>query len=126
MKIDWYDIYEKIYDRGNDKVYDDLPEILIRAADKGDLTTVNVLVLAGVNPTTKDNYAIRWASKKGHIDVVSSLLGCQPGQPEVAKVKLLLQQPGADPTADNNYAIREASENGYIEVVKLLLETTWS
>ena len=36
LKIDWYDIYEKIYDRKNDKVYDDLPEILIRAADDGD------------------------------------------------------------------------------------------
>jgi len=106
LKIDWYKIYEKIYDRKNDKVYDDLPEILIRAADDGDFTTVNILILAGVDPTANDNAAIIVASFNGHVEVV----------------KLLLQQPRADPTADNNYAIREASENGYIEVVKLLLE----
>jgi len=51
--------------------------------------------------------------------VVSSLKGCQPGQPSVAKVKLLLQH-GADPTAGNNAAIRYASKNGHREVVKLL------
>jgi len=67
LKIDWYEIYEKIYDRKNDKVYDDLPEILIEASENGYITTVNVLILAGVNPTTDDNEAIRLASKSGHL-----------------------------------------------------------
>ena len=56
-------------------------------------------------------------------------LGCQPGQPLVAKtssnghfevVELLLKQPGVDPTAYNNDAIIAANLNGHLEVVKLL------
>ena len=59
-----------------------------------------------VDPSARDNEAIRYASEKGHLDVVS----------------LLLQQKGVDPSAINNYAIRYASENGHLEVVKLLLQ----
>ena len=62
LTLDWYEIYEKIYDRKNDKLYSNLSEILIRAADKGDLTTVNVLVLAEVDPTANNNQAIRLVS----------------------------------------------------------------
>jgi len=51
-------------------------------------------------------------------------LGCQPGQPKVAKasenghvevVKLLLEH-GADPTVEDNKAIRKASSYGHLEV----------
>jgi len=60
--------------------------------------------------------------ENGHVEVVSSLKGCQPGQPPVAKVKLLLEHPGVDPTDNDNEAIRFASSNGYVDVVKLLQE----
>jgi hypothetical protein len=59
-----------------------------------------------VDPSTSNNYAIRWASYNGHIEVVNRLL-------EDSRV---------DPSAENNEAIREASLNGYIEVVNRLLE----
>ena len=62
LKIDWYDIYEKIYDGKHDKPQDDLTKNLNKAAVYGDLTTVNVLILAGVDPTANDNYAIRLVS----------------------------------------------------------------
>jgi len=64
LKIDWYEIYEKIYDRKNDTQHRgaNLPGILIQAAKDGDLTTVNVLILAGVDPTANDNQAIQLVS----------------------------------------------------------------
>ena len=59
-----------------------------------------------INPSTDNNYAIRRASAKGHLDVV----------------KVLLADSRIDPSVDNNYAIRSASENGHPEVVKELLK----
>ena len=58
-----------------------------------------------VDPSARDNFAVRLASRNGHLEVV----------------KLLLTHPKVDPSADDNYAIRWASKNGYLEVVKLLL-----
>ena len=52
-----------------------------------------------VDPTTDDNYAIRWASLQGHWEVV----------------KLLLED-----SRVNSSAIQEASLHGHWEVVKLL------
>jgi len=63
------------------------------------------LIKEGFDPSADDNYAIKYASENGHLEVV----------------KLLLQDPRVDPI-DNNYAIQVASKNSHSEVVKLLLQ----
>jgi ankyrin repeat protein len=62
--------------------------------------------LPNIDPAAINNYAIRWASRNGHLETV----------------KFLLTLSCVDPTADNNYAIRWASEYGHLETVKLLEE----
>ncbi len=83
-------------------------------ADKRGETTAlagNALVLLSrrtkysVDPSSKNNKAIRMASENGHLE----------------SVKLLLEDKRVDPSANHNGAIRMASLNGHIEVVKLLL-----
>ncbi|RKP15827.1 hypothetical protein ROZALSC1DRAFT_26003, partial [Rozella allomycis CSF55] len=88
------------------------------------------------DPSTNDNYAIRLASRNGHVKISKYLLNhqrvdpsadnnyairlaCENGHIEV--VKLLLTDSRVDPGADDNYAIQLACKNGHIEVVKLLL-----
>ena len=88
------------------------------------------------DPSAYDNYAIRWASRYGHVEVVKLLLMDKRVDPSthgnyairiasdqgyVEVVKLLLQDKRVDPSTHGNYAIRTASSNGYVEVVKLLL-----
>ena len=87
----------------------------------------------GTDPSYNDNVAIRYASSKGLIEVVRSLLQHPRVNPttyaiqEASKnghidiVRLLLQDPRVDPSDNNNCAIREASKNGHIEIVRLLL-----
>jgi ankyrin repeat protein len=54
-----------------------------------------------------NNYAIKWASKNGHLEIV----------------KLLAERlTDDDLRAYNNYAINGASFNGHLEIVKFLLE----
>jgi hypothetical protein len=60
----------------------------------------------GVDPSDRDNLAIRWAAENGHLEVV----------------KVLLEDKRIDPSARDNYAIRCAAENGHLKVVKLLLK----
>lgn len=79
---------------------------LIVAARTGKVNLVRLLGLYGANPGFSDNYAIQWASDKGHTEVV----------------RLLLTSPRVDPSAGVNCAIRWASHNGHAEVVKLLLD----
>jgi len=66
---------------------------------------VKYLLDAGADVHADDDYALRWASGKGHADVV----------------KLLLDA-GADVHAGNDYALRWASKNGHTDIVKLLLD----
>ena len=75
------------------------------ACKSGDISEVERYIREGGDPSANSNYAIRWASANGHIDVV----------------RLLLSDKRVDPSADNNIAIRCASEHGHTEVVKLLL-----
>ena len=57
-----------------------------------------------VDPSDFNNYAIKQASEKGHLEVV----------------QLLLQDERVDPSVDDNWAIRWASKNGHSEVVEAL------
>jgi len=66
------------------------------------------LNLTDVDPSTDDNYAIRWSSRYGHLSVVKALL---------ADPRLSGDKP--NPSADNNYAIHWASQNGHTDVVKV-------
>src|SRR3972149_5015286 len=87
----------------------------------------------GTDPSYNDNVAIRYASSKGLIEVVRSLLQHPRVNPttyaiqEASKnghidiVRLLLQDPRVDPSDNNNCAIQVAIKNGHIEIVRLLL-----
>ncbi len=58
-----------------------------------------------VDPSIRNNYAIRYANANGHLSVVERLL----------------QDERVDPSADDNYAICYASYNGHLQVVQRLL-----
>ena len=59
----------------------------------------------GADVTSNDNYAVRIASQRGHLDVVKFLV-----------------EHGADVNADNKYALRGACVNDHLDVVKYLVE----
>lgn len=54
-----------------------------------------------VDPSADNNYAIHWASSKGHVEVI----------------KLLLADSRVDPSDENNYAICWASKYGHVELI---------
>jgi len=98
-------------------------------------STWRTLLDCGVDPTADDNYAIRVASERGHVEVLKILLSDKRVDPtagdnrailwasengHVEVVKILLSDKRVDPTAGDNRAILWASENGHVEVVKLL------
>lgn len=56
------------------------------------------------NPAEQDNYAICWAARNGHLEVV----------------KYLAVLPGVNLAAKDNHAIRMVASNGHLEVVKYL------
>lgn len=57
----------------------------------------------GADITADDNYAVRWASENGYLEVVK-----------------FLHENGADITARNNYAVKWAAMNGFLDAVKYL------
>jgi len=57
-----------------------------------------------MNPTVRENAAIRFASQNGHTEIV----------------RLLLRRSDIDPSALNNYALCWAKRNRYIEICKML------
>ena len=91
------------------------------------------LINEGANIHAYDDFALRYASSNGHVDLVKILLehGADvhadndsalrnaSGGGHVEVVKILLEH-GADVHASNDSALKYASENGHIEVVKLL------
>jgi len=64
------------------------------------------LTYKAVKSNSKNNYALRYASKNGHINVV----------------RLLLEQKNIDPSDDNNFAIKNAFRNNHHKIVLLLLK----
>ncbi len=75
--------------------------------DKMDLwkaTTFEYLKKQGADIRADNDYAVGWASRKGHLEVVKFLV-----------------EHGANVRANNDYAVRSASQNGHLEVVKFLV-----
>jgi ankyrin repeat protein len=83
-----------------------LDNAFVGASMYGYLDVVEVLLEAGANVHAFNDYAVRLASKNGHLDVV----------------KYLVEEHGADVRAQSNNAIKRASENGHLDVVKYLVE----
>jgi ankyrin repeat protein len=116
-------IYPYIFEHSCNNGYTDVVELLLQ--DKR------------VDPSVRNNYAIRWASKYGHTDVVELLLqdkrvdpsdgdneailyASEKGHTEI--VRMLLKDSRVDPSDWDNSAILYASKNGHTEIVKLLLQ----
>lgn len=78
---------------------------LLKLAECGDVTEVDILMEVGVDPSKEDNSALIRASSNGRAGVV----------------KLLVLDKRVDATSDNNEAIRSASIYGHVEVLKILL-----
>ena len=47
--------------------------LFYKACKKGMLKLVNKCIQHGADPTANNNYAIKWASHKGHVEVVKIL-----------------------------------------------------
>ena len=75
------------------------------ASENGHLEVVKYLVEKDSDFQVGDNHAVRFASRNGHLEVVKYLV-----------------ENGADFRADDNYSIRCASLCGRLEVVKYLVE----
>ena len=82
----------------------DIQERLKCAIELGDIKAIQSCEKAGADVTAEDNFAVKYASRNGYLEVVKYL---------VSK--------GADVTAGDNYAMRWASRNGHLEVVKYLV-----
>jgi Ankyrin repeats (3 copies) len=76
-----------------------------RASRNGHLELVQYLVGIGANVCAMDNWAVKWASYNGHLNVVQYLVS-----------------QGADIHAENDWAMRFASYKGHLDVVKYLTE----
>uniref|UniRef100_A0A6G6ADN1 Ankyrin repeat-containing protein n=1 Tax=Borely moumouvirus TaxID=2712067 RepID=A0A6G6ADN1_9VIRU len=79
--------------------------ILGKKHDLRDISTWKFMVFIGIDIHAEDDYAFRWASLNGHLEVVKFLL-----------VK------GANIHTDDDYAIKSACDNGHINIVKYLIE----
>ena len=58
-----------------------------------------------LKPSAKRNFAIKWASRNGHAEIVKELMADRR----------------VDPAADDNYAMNFAYKNGHRDVAMLLL-----
>ena len=112
----------------------DIQERLKCAIELGDIKAIQSCEKAGADVTAGDNYAVKYASRNGHLEVVKYLvskgadvtagdnfavgLASRNGHLEVVKY---LVSKGADITADDNYAVKWASRNGHLEMVKYLV-----
>lgn len=111
----------------------------IEAAKRGDVDKIKILLLYNpeVNPADDNDYVIRWASDRGHLELVKLLLNDTRVDPadvnniairaasrrgHLEVVKLLLNDKRIDPADNDNYAIRLASYLGHMEIVRLLLD----
>eukprot|EP01118_Nematostelium_gracile_P018320 TRINITY_DN8108_c0_g1_i1.p1 TRINITY_DN8108_c0_g1~~TRINITY_DN8108_c0_g1_i1.p1 ORF type:complete len:248 (-),score=54.50 TRINITY_DN8108_c0_g1_i1:79-822(-) len=115
--------------------FDALNRLILRNAREDRI--IYLLKDTRVDPSKKQNHAIRWAAVKGYFQLVKILQqdprvdpsavnnqalqqACSKGHLKI--VDQLLQDKRVDPAAFQNYAIQEACRNGHVEVVKRLLK----
>ncbi|AGF85745.1 repeat protein [Moumouvirus goulette] len=79
--------------------------ILGKRRDLKDIETWKYMISVGVDIYINDNYALKWASTIGYLEIVKYLV-----------------ESGADIHVDDDYALKWASNNGHLEVVKYLVE----
>jgi hypothetical protein len=95
----------------NSKVYENPGSIKKWKADKIILgrkrkitkEVIEKLIKEGADPKSNNSYALQWAARNGHLEIV----------------KLLI--PVSNPKANNSYALQWAARNGHLEIVKLLI-----
>ena len=94
-----------------------------------------------IDPSADNNYAFRWAAKKGHVEVLQFLMdlgddridpsaednyafrwATKKGHVEVLQFLVDLKDDRIDPSASDNYAFRWAAANGYVEVLQFLMD----
>ena len=103
---------------------------------RGHVTHIGLAMRCGADPSARNQFAVRFASSKGHVHVVNLLLRDERVDPSVAEqytigfascnghvevVDRLLRDARVDPGADSQWAIRHASSNGHVNVVERLL-----
>lgn len=77
------------------------------AVNYGSINIIKAFLLnKWIDPSTRDNYAIKVASERGYLGIIRELL----------------KDPRVDPSAGWNHAITFASAYGYIDIVKELLK----
>lgn len=81
---------------------------MIAAARLGELDILDRLLNLGLDPTTEDNNALRWAAANGHTSCVRRLL-------RDARVR-------AKATVHENEAVVSALANGYAETAAVILD----
>ena len=112
-----------------------LNNMLVQFAKKGDVDVVRQLLEKGANPSFNDAYALRCSASHGHAECVEALILGLATNPDVNLcngalvsavlnghskcIKLLI--PVSDPKADNSQALSLAARNGYADCVKLLI-----
>jgi len=79
-------------------------KVILGKRRKIDINVIKSLIEEGTNIHADDDWALRWASRKGHLEVV----------------KLLIEH-GANVNARNDWALKWASRKGHLKIVKLLL-----
>jgi hypothetical protein len=141
LSLDWKRFKEKCVENALVE-YDDLAAVkllpdrfekLFQIAIRKNELKIFKYLLHKIDPSYKDNWAIRWASEHGRVEIVRILLADKRVNPaadnnlaikaaeHVEIVRMLLADKRVNPAADNNRAIREASRCGHVDVVSLLL-----
>ena len=147
LRVDRYHVYKKIHDKKYDRRSNNLPEILIWAADKGDLTTVNVLILAGVDDMAESELDVYIQKLKssfesesadiieallfefsqfvGEIDEqeIHAIIKMTIGEGHINNLKLLIENPyiKLHMNKRENYVTLAILSNNY-DIVSLLLD----
>ncbi|KAJ3207349.1 hypothetical protein HDU67_007529, partial [Dinochytrium kinnereticum] len=114
---------------------------LQNAASNGHAECVRILLDAGVDPSTCEDFALQAAAANGHLGVVQLLLSDQRVRPNACDnyplkwacanghlgiVKRLLETGAVEWDSCEYYALRQAAENGHEGVVRLLLSSVGS
>ena len=104
---------ELLLDKGVDiHAQDVVGTPMVRAAEKGKLAIVEILLARGADPlkgNTGNRLPLHFAAEAGHLAVVS----------------LLLKQPSVDPNSKDNLgqtALFKAADNGHSDIVEILLQ----